>query len=353
MATPTGGETAEAVLADVDSIKVDGRHRKEYGDIDGLAASIADVGLLEPILVNTDLRLIAGERRLLAHRKLGRDVIACRKVATLDDAAAALRAERDENVQRLAMPASVLATLGEALETLERPRAAQAQRDSGGDVRRRERFPSTEGNRDNQTSARVSKALGISRTSYERISRVRRDAENSSLPADQQDAAAAALDEMDRTGTVTPPHDNYARYCRERREPNESPPRPTNRKDAASVRYRAESIRRLASSGHAAAQIARELDLSEEGVKNICKRDGIDLPADRMLARTRRGFDSNEFIEQTVIASTPTPDLMAMVDFTALNTERIDEWIRSLQESVKALRSLIKALQREQNREQL
>ena len=47
------------------------RHRKELGDIDGLAASIADVGLLHPIVVKSDGTLIAGERRLAAIKQLG------------------------------------------------------------------------------------------------------------------------------------------------------------------------------------------------------------------------------------------------------------------------------------------
>jgi ParB family transcriptional regulator, chromosome partitioning protein len=47
------------------------RHRKELGNIDGLAASIADVGLLHPIVVKSDGTLVAGERRLAAVKQLG------------------------------------------------------------------------------------------------------------------------------------------------------------------------------------------------------------------------------------------------------------------------------------------
>ena len=37
----------------LDSIRIGERHRKDMGDIDGLARSIADVGLLHPIVITT------------------------------------------------------------------------------------------------------------------------------------------------------------------------------------------------------------------------------------------------------------------------------------------------------------
>ncbi|MFD2814929.1 ParB N-terminal domain-containing protein [Paracoccus aerius] len=46
------------------------RHRKDMGDLDALASSIADIGLLQPIGVAPDNRLIFGERRLRAFRDI-------------------------------------------------------------------------------------------------------------------------------------------------------------------------------------------------------------------------------------------------------------------------------------------
>ena len=54
------------------AIRVEGRFRRALGDIASLADSIAEVGLLHPIVVTPDHRLIAGARRLHAMRKLGR-----------------------------------------------------------------------------------------------------------------------------------------------------------------------------------------------------------------------------------------------------------------------------------------
>jgi ParB family chromosome partitioning protein len=47
------------------------RHRRDLGDIDSLARSIAEVGLLHPVVIRPDGVLIAGARRLAACRALG------------------------------------------------------------------------------------------------------------------------------------------------------------------------------------------------------------------------------------------------------------------------------------------
>lgn len=50
----------------------EGRHRKTFEGIDELAASVQDIGLIHPIIVDkANLHLIAGERRLRACRLLG------------------------------------------------------------------------------------------------------------------------------------------------------------------------------------------------------------------------------------------------------------------------------------------
>jgi ParB family chromosome partitioning protein len=55
----------------ISKIRVGERIRKDMGDIDALAASIEALGLLQPIVVSPDGRLILGERRLRAAQKLG------------------------------------------------------------------------------------------------------------------------------------------------------------------------------------------------------------------------------------------------------------------------------------------
>ena len=57
------------------AIIVGARLRRELGDVASLAASIADIGLLHPIVISQDGLLLAGERRLEACRLLGWDTV--------------------------------------------------------------------------------------------------------------------------------------------------------------------------------------------------------------------------------------------------------------------------------------
>ncbi len=95
------------------SIIVENRFRKDMGDLDALAASIAELGQLQPIIINKDRRLIAGGRRLAAMKQLGRETIAA-SVFDLDDLDA-LKVERDENDQRKEPTTSEKVALAEAI----------------------------------------------------------------------------------------------------------------------------------------------------------------------------------------------------------------------------------------------
>ncbi len=55
----------------VSKIQVINRQRLDYGDIDSLAKSINEHGLIQPIIINQENRLIAGGRRLAAMQQLG------------------------------------------------------------------------------------------------------------------------------------------------------------------------------------------------------------------------------------------------------------------------------------------
>lgn len=119
----------------IDEIKSRNRFRKDVGDIDSLAASIRDVGLLHPIVVDADYRLIAGARRLQCWKKYRGefgDKIPATIVKTLDEACALLRAERDENTCRQDFLPSEAVALGQQLEKLERPKAKERQVSVGG-----------------------------------------------------------------------------------------------------------------------------------------------------------------------------------------------------------------------------
>lgn len=111
----------------IDRIRVEDRHRQDLGDLSSLVKSIEDIGLLHPIVITDDFRLIAGQRRLEACRKLGWSEVPTTVIGDIESAAGLLVAERDENTCRKAMRASELYALGKELEALKRPDNAANQ----------------------------------------------------------------------------------------------------------------------------------------------------------------------------------------------------------------------------------
>lgn len=93
-------------------VKVENRFRKDFGDIDSLAASIAELGLLQPIGVDSSYRLVFGERRLRACQALGWEKIPARTVH-LDSI---LKGELAENEFRKDFTHSERVAIGEAIE---------------------------------------------------------------------------------------------------------------------------------------------------------------------------------------------------------------------------------------------
>jgi len=83
----------------VEDVKVGRRCREDFGDIEGLALSIQRFGLLHPIVVDENLHLLAGERRLRAHRFLGLKEIDVTYKKDLDDAQKK-ELELEENLKR-------------------------------------------------------------------------------------------------------------------------------------------------------------------------------------------------------------------------------------------------------------
>ena len=180
----------------IDQIKVIARHRRDLGDVPALATSIEDVGLLNPITVTQDGRLIAGQRRLEAFKLLGRTDVPVRVADNLTEARAQLRAERDENTCREDMKPSEKVALGLALEELERP--AAVERMTLGKV---SPGSETRGERTGKVYDLVGEAVGMSGPTYKRAKAVVAAAE------DGDAVAVEALERMDKTGKVTPAYD--------------------------------------------------------------------------------------------------------------------------------------------------
>lgn len=91
----------QAVLVPITEIDVTNRVRQDYGNLDDLADSIKDNGLIHPPVLNYEKRLIAGGRRFRAMtEKLGLTSIPVVFLETLDEAQLRIL-EAEENVRRL------------------------------------------------------------------------------------------------------------------------------------------------------------------------------------------------------------------------------------------------------------
>jgi ParB-like nuclease domain len=111
----------------ISRIKVRSRYRKNLGDIQSLAASIQEVGLLHPIVVRRNNRLIAGERRLQACKLLGWKNVPVRVI----DIDQIVRGEFAENAFRMDFLPSEVDAIRRALEPLEKA-AAKERMSNGG-----------------------------------------------------------------------------------------------------------------------------------------------------------------------------------------------------------------------------
>ena len=58
-------------MVNISDITVDSRYREDLGDIEGLMASIAEKGVIQPITLSSDLKLLAGCRRYTSSKNLG------------------------------------------------------------------------------------------------------------------------------------------------------------------------------------------------------------------------------------------------------------------------------------------
>lgn len=110
------------MLINIEQIKVEKRIRKEFGDIEGLAHSIKELGLLNPPVVTPDYTLVAGERRLRALKHLGYQQIQV-NVMSFEDYEHKLKAEVHENEQRKEFSFSERIEWARELEQIERLKA--------------------------------------------------------------------------------------------------------------------------------------------------------------------------------------------------------------------------------------
>lgn len=87
------------MLIKISEVKPGQRVREDYGDIESLANSIKEHGLLHPIVVDSDYNLIAGCRRLLACERIGMKEIEAKVLEDISEKELRVL-ELEENIRR-------------------------------------------------------------------------------------------------------------------------------------------------------------------------------------------------------------------------------------------------------------
>jgi N6-adenosine-specific RNA methylase IME4 len=174
----------------ITAIRVGRRHRKDLGDIRSLARSIQEVGLLHPVVIRPDCKLIAGERRLRALKLLGWTKVP----VTVLDLDKVIRGELAENVFRQDFRPSEMVAIARALEPILR-REAKARQGMRTDLR--ENFPDVDGGR---ARDKLGKYVGVSGRTLEKMMAIVEAAEK------HPRKFGHLKDEMDRKGKTSRPY---------------------------------------------------------------------------------------------------------------------------------------------------
>lgn len=167
----------------ISQIKIGKRYRHDLGDVRALADSIDKLGLLHPIPIDPDGRLIAGQRRIAAFKLLGRTTIPVH-VVSLDDL---LQGEADENSARKDLDPTERWAISQALEAQVSARAKE---------RMLAGVPSAD-SADGETREIIARAVGTSHPTLRQIGAVVAAAEANPKKF------SSVVEDMDRTGNVS------------------------------------------------------------------------------------------------------------------------------------------------------
>jgi ParB-like chromosome segregation protein Spo0J len=350
----------------IESIRIENRHRKDLGDLQGLMDSIEDIGLLHPPTITEDSRLVAGQRRIEACRRLGWDNVPVRIAKNLDEAARLLRAERDENTERKDMLPSEKASLGEALHALHAAEAKERQgtrTDLGRQLRDAEDTKLGEpGSNANKTRTKVGDAIGMGGSTYGDLRQVYKLATDPDVEPEVRAIAQEGLDEMDRTGQIRPNAERVKARVRAKREAQEAKAAalaepvevkedeldpswipPGRDSSPTAVQQRLKLIAYHAGRGLSSRQIAEVVDIGDVRVREVARKHNIPIPADAIVGRQRR-IDSNRVARETVYALEGAAMSVQLVNADELDRSELTAWTESLTASIRTLNRFLKQL---------
>lgn len=216
----------------VESITIGSRHRSELGDIDALAASIEESGLLQPPTITPEGVLVCGARRLAAVRKLGWRKVSVWIRSGVSDRLSQLMAEQDENTLHKPLSHREAAALYRELKEV---MAEDATRREASTRFSSDNQPGNHGRatvappwlgptgRTRQQAAQMVTGRA-SYTTLERINELEHLADDPAQPASVREQAREELDAIEAGGSVKAAHHRIREALAHAQEPADSQP---------------------------------------------------------------------------------------------------------------------------------
>ena len=99
----------------------------------------------------------------------------------------------------------------------------------------------------------------------------------------------------------------------------------------------------LASQGYTSHQIARDVEMSEQGLRSQARKKGIDFPADRIVGRSHR-IKSDEVLSNIVLSIETAKESLDLVRFSEITPELAGELLQRLTSALGAVSQLKKTL---------
>lgn len=109
---------------------------------------------------------------------------------------------------------------------------------------------------------------------------------------------------------------------------------------------RVRQIEDLAAQKYTSRQIAHQLNITAERVRELARRHGVEIPADRVMGKTKQ-IDPERVVRETVYSLEGLRqglNLVSAEDMDGFTSEQVREWLSSLNESLRCLRHLVKEL---------
>ena len=195
----------------VDSIIVGVRHRTDLGDLDELAASIAQHGLLQPLTVTLDGVLVCGARRLAAIKQLGWRTVGVWVRSGISDQLGHLLAEQDDDKLHKALTPLEVTDLYQEIKILKTEDAARrksasqfsSENQPGSDGAGKFPAPSEPVGRADEQAAAMFPGAPSYKT-LDKIAYLRQIANDPEQPAELRAQAAREVEQVNAGGPVHP-----------------------------------------------------------------------------------------------------------------------------------------------------